>query len=270
MPPEQPIQPPVTPSPGQTPQPVSTLSRPAQLVPSATSTAPPPQSGPPSAPPDQYDGNQPIWRRVLGFFISWILIPGLLVFIVHNFVFQAWYVEGLSMQPTFQNSDYLIVSKLETSWHKLTGTSDKLNLERGQVVIFKPPTTEADIYYIKRVIGLPGERVVVRGGVIRIFNDQEPNGFILNEPYTGNIALEGDLETKIGSGEVFVVGDNRNHDASQDSRVLGPIPMKRVVGTARLRLLPTSQFGVIAVPTYDTNAMPNLVTPTLEPELSAP
>lgn len=169
------------------------------------------------------------------------------------------------MQPTFQNGDYLIVSKLETTWRRLTNTGDKLDLHRGQVVIFKPPTTEAELYYIKRVIGLPGDRVVIRDGRITIYNNAHSNGLVLNETYIGDATIEGDVEANIGNGEVFVVGDNRHHDASLDSRILGPIPMKRIIGTANLRLLPTSQFGAINPPDY--NATP---TPLNSAEVTAP
>ena len=265
MPPESQPQP-LAPTPPPAPAPVSSLSSPQPLVQTPPPSPPIPPAPAPVTPPSGDDDVKPLWRRTLSFLVSWVLIPGLLVFIVHNFVFQAWYVEGESMQPTFHNGDYLIVSKLETTWHRLTNSSDKLDLHRGQVVIFKPPTTEAELFYIKRVIGLPGDRVVVSNGTIKIYNDSQPNGFTLDETYTGNVPIEGEDEAVIGAGEVYVVGDNRNHDASLDSRILGPIPTKRIVGTASLRLLPTSQFGGITAPNYDSTRAAS--TPSVE--LTAP
>lgn len=158
------------------------------------------------------------------------------------------------MEPTFSNGDYLIVSKWETSFKKLTNQANNISLQRGDVVIFNPPGYTGDIYFIKRVIALPGERVVVKDGYIRIYNAEQPNGFILNESYTDNIRLEGDVDRTITEGSIFVVGDNRNPNASHDSRAMGPIPMDHIIGTANLRLLPVSQFGQVEHPNYDSNS----------------
>lgn len=266
-----------TPSPataGPNQVPVSQLSQPVPLSqgvesePQATiipppnqapiSTTPAPTNPPAPEPVNNVDNNaeseeeveKPLWRRLVSFLISWVLIPAGLVFIVHNFIFQAWYVDGQSMEPTFQNGNYLIVSKFDVSWKKLTGQSSKLDIHRGQVLIFNPPDFPTDIYFIKRAIGLPGERVVIKNGTVTIFNNDHPTGVVLNESYIGNIALEGDVDTTVGEGEVFVLGDNRNPQASQDSRYFGPIPMNRMVGTASLRLLPVYEFGQLSPPQY--------------------
>ena len=213
-----------------------------------------PEPTPESQDDDSEPSGPPAWRRALGFIISWIVIPALLVLFVHNFVFQAWYVDGESMEPTFSNGDYLIVSKWETSYKKLTNQANNISLQRGDVVIFNPPGYTGDIYFIKRVIALPGERVVVKDGYIRIYNAEQPNGFILNESYTDNIRLEGDVDRTISEGSIFVVGDNRNPNASHDSRAMGPIPMDHIIGTANLRLLPVSQFGQVEHPKYNSSS----------------
>lgn len=229
-------------------------------------SSPPPSSPPPNQPPappnnqstqeadDSTDEEvgKPLWRRIVGFIIAWILVPLGLVFIVHNFIFQAWYVDGQSMEPTFQNSNYLIVSKFDVSWKKLTGQSSKLDIKRGDVIIFNPPNFPTDIYFIKRAIGLPGERIVIKDGTVTIFNSTNPSGVALSEDYVGNIALEGEIDTTVGEGEIFVLGDNRNPQASQDSRYFGPIPMRRIIGSAVLRLLPVYEFGQIQPPQYNT------------------
>jgi signal peptidase I len=193
---------------------------------------------------------KPLWRRIIGFLVSWVIIPAGLVFIVHNFIFQAWYVDGQSMEPTFQNGNYLIVSKFDVSWNKFTGQSSKININRGDVVIFNPPSFPDNIYFIKRAIGLPGERVVIRNGTVTIYNAAHPTGMLLDEAYIGDIQLEGDDDKTVNEGEIYVLGDNRNPQASQDSRYFGPIPKKLIIGTAALRLLPIYEFGVLDRPNY--------------------
>ncbi len=245
--------------------PVSDLSKPqpldihgaAQPSTPAQPTQAAPSSQPPAAPePDANDEptEKPVWRKALGFIVSWIAIPALLVLLVHNFIFQAWYVDGQSMEPTLQNGNYLIVSKFDTTLKKLTGQANKLNVRRGDVVIFNPPGYPTDIFFIKRAIGLPGETVSIKNGTVRIINDANPNGFVLNEPYVGNIPLEGDMEVPVPAGSVFVLGDNRHPNASQDSRYLGPIPMKQFIGIASLRLLPVNKLGPLGNPNYNSAA----------------
>lgn len=259
--------------------PVSQLSRPTPLsqgvesTPQATIIPPPDQAqaaSPPAATqPDalpveetdpsndvaddttEGDAEKPLWRRIINFLVSWVLIPAGLVLIVHNFIFQAWYVDGQSMEPTFQNGNYLIVSKFDVSWKKLTGQTSKLDLQRGNVVIFNPPNFPTDVYFIKRAIGLPGERVLIKNGTVTIFNNTNPTGMVLNEDYIGGVALEGDVDVTVGEGEVFVLGDNRHPQASQDSRYFGPIPISKVIGTTALRLLPVYEFGQISQPQYN-------------------
>lgn len=266
---------------GPTEVPISQLSKPTPLSEGVSSTPqatiiPPPapaqSAGQPqpqsvaeaqaeiateSQEPADSDGEEqekPLWRRIVNFLISWVLIPAGLVFIVHNFIFQAWYVDGQSMEPTFQNGNYLIVSKFDVSWKKLTGQSSNLDVQRGDVVIFNPPDFPNDIYFIKRAIGLPGERVVVKNGTVTIYNNTNPTGVVLTETYVGDIALEGDVDVTVNEGEVFVLGDNRNPQASQDSRYFGPIPMNRLIGTAALRLLPVYEFGQISNPQYNLSS----------------
>lgn len=261
--------------------PISQLSKPTPLSEGVSSTPqatiiPPPAPAQPAGPPqpqvlpeqtsdtsapqdsESSEGDEeqekPMWRRIVNFLVSWVLIPAGLVFIVHNFIFQAWYVDGQSMEPTFQNGNYLIVSKFDVSWKKLTGQSTNLDIQRGDVVIFNPPDFPTDIYFIKRAIGLPGERVVVKNGTVTIFNNANPTGVVLNEDYVGGVILEGDVDVTVDKGEIFVLGDNRNPQASQDSRYFGPIPMNRMIGTAALRLLPVYEFGQITHPQYNLAA----------------
>jgi signal peptidase I len=113
--------------------------------------------------------------------------------------------------------------------------------------VFKYPR-DLSQYFIKRVIGLPGEKVKVEDGKITIYNDQYPEGKLLDEAYLPNqgVTFGGEGITELGADEYFVLGDNRL--ASSDSRVWGVLPKNDIVGKAWLRVFPISSFGVIGSP----------------------
>lgn len=118
--------------------------------------------------------------------------------------------------------------------------------------MFKYPKDPSQ-YFIKRVIGLPGETVKIEQGHVVVINKQNPEGFVLKEPYLKNefqtlgvAGRQGSLT--LGSEEYFVLGDNRT--ASSDSRVWGVLPKEDIVGKAFLRVFPINEFGVIKTPTY--------------------
>lgn len=261
--PQNPQTPNVPPQAQAQPVVVADLTQPVPLTPSPNpaqnqTATPPAQAAPAPAAPNQdaaisEEPKKPSFvRKFIGFIASWIIVPGILVLFVHNFVFQAWYVDGQSMEPTFQNGDYLIVSKFESSYKRLTGQANNINITRGEVVIFNPPGYNTDIYFIKRAIGLPGDRVYINDGVVTIYNESYPNGLVLNEKYTGSVKLQAGPynNVTVPPGEIFFIGDNRNPEASQDSRFIGPVPKDHIIGTASLRLLPVSQFGTVNQPSY--------------------
>lgn len=184
----------------------------------------------------------------------------LLAFIfIRFYVFQPFTIEGASMEPSFYNNEYLIVDELSYNFSKP---------KRGDVVIFKHPEPACNnfisrsyfhrkffngpcVNYIKRVIGLPGETVVIKDGKIKIINDDSPNGFILKEDYTSdNIPTLGTLTVNIGKNEYFVLGDNRNANASSDSREWGPVPKSHIVGKAFVVLFPIDKFELVETPKY--------------------
>lgn len=136
------------------------------------------------------------------------------------------------MVPTFEDKNYLIIDEISYRFQKPA---------RGDVIVFHPPGHERGVYYIKRVIGLPGESVSIANGKITITNKEYPNGLALTEPYLKNLSYE-DLSRTLGEGEYFVMGDNR--PASSDSRAWGTLPEKNIVGRALIRLMPLSQIGV--------------------------
>jgi len=157
---------------------------------------------------------------------------------VRYFLVQPFIVVGASMQPSYYENEYLIIDELTYRFR---------DPERGETVVFHPPGNE-NLYYIKRVIGLPGETVEVRDGKMVIFNDEYPNGITLHETYLIE-ETEGAQRVQLGQDEYFLMGDNR--DESLDSRKIGPIPFKNITGRVWIRGLPLDQVGILEMPTYN-------------------
>lgn len=169
---------------------------------------------------------------------------------IRFFIAAPYLVSGASMEPTFDNFDYLITDRL---------SYDFMAPERGDVVVFCLPHSgecsvakrllnkewQAPRTLIKRVIGLPGETVSVSGGEVRIINAANPEGFILDEPYLDpdNIGGPSGTVTSLGEGEYFVLGDNRR--VSSDSRVWGVLPKENIVGHVLVRLFPLTSIGIL-------------------------
>lgn len=166
----------------------------------------------------------------------------LTAFILNIFVFQSYEVDGQSMQPTLHNADRLIILKAPRTLASIT-RNDYIP-ERGEIIVFHKPNGEPE-QLIKRVIGLPGDRVVVKNEKITIYNDTNPDGFNPDEADYGKdlSPTYGNVDAEVGEGEVFVVGDNRIPGASLDSRSsLGNIPASAIVGKLILRYLPVSDY----------------------------
>jgi signal peptidase I len=152
------------------------------------------------------------------------------------------------MIKTYQNGNYLIVNEISYRFEQPT---------RGQVIVLKaPPKALAlqqvpltkTVYYIKRIIGLPGETVEINGDQVKIYNKENPAGFVLNEPYIyiNNLvpSLFSNLKLKItlNAGEYFVMGDNRHN--SSDSRLWGVLPKQNIVGESYVRLFPFNEISI--------------------------
>lgn len=168
--------------------------------------------------------------------VSWILIPGALVLVLHFYVFSAYHVVGTSMIPTLQNSDYLIVSKVERTGSLLT--HDPYIPKREQVIVFHYPK-QPDLDFVKRVIALPGERVTVKNCAVTVYNREHPEGFSPdNSHLTEGGCTEGNINTVVPNDNIFVLGDNRTPGGSSDSREWGFLPSNDIVGNAVLRLYP--------------------------------
>jgi signal peptidase I len=136
------------------------------------------------------------------------------------------------MLPTFSDGEYLIVDELSYRLH---------DPKRGDVIIFKYPKDPSK-YFIKRIIGLPGEKIAIEGKKIIITNSEHPDGLMLTEPYINN-GTESHLSVTLGEGEYFVLGDNRS--ASSDSRVWGSVPKKLIIGRALIRLTPIREISIL-------------------------
>lgn len=165
-----------------------------------------------------------------------VAIAVVAVFLIRTFIAQPFLVSGASMEPNFYDGDYLLVDELTYRFRKP---------ERGEVIIFRYPQ-ESSSYFIKRIIGLPGEKVVIEDGVVKIITGNETK--ILDEVY---VLRKGEIdyfEKTLASNEYFVMGDNRNF--SFDSRTWGPLPETNIIGLVRLRLWPLTQVMAFSAPVY--------------------
>lgn len=170
------------------------------------------------------------WKGLLKDLFTLVLLIVVVVIPIRLFIISPFVVDGESMHPTFKNLDYLVIDEL------LYNFKDPA---RGDVVVFRYPTNPS-VFYIKRVIGLPGEAVSINHGVVTIIS---PSGekLRLDEPYIVNEDATYTRDFSLNPGEYFVMGDNRPN--SSDSRFWGALPRKNIIGRADLRLLPIGSSG---------------------------
>ena len=167
--------------------------------------------------------------------VAEVVVLAIILYFGISFAVQAVHVEGLSMYATLDDNDYLIADKIDYRLHPP---------QRGDIIILRPPTDNSKDF-IKRVIALPGEKLLIRDGIVYI------NGHKLDEPYLPEAwtTLNNPAPWSVGDGAVipandyFVMGDNRNR--SQDSRIFGPIGRDRIDGRAWFRIWPLDHFGNI-------------------------
>lgn len=155
------------------------------------------------------------------------LLLATFIFVMVNTLTGRYEVQSISMEPTLHEGQYLIVSKISYWLHPP---------QRGDVVVLDPPDHRSVIPYIKRVVGLPGERVEIRDGRVWI------NGVALNEPYVSGPVLY-EEEFVLDEDEYLVLGDNRNN--SSDSHVWGTLPRENIVGKTVFRYWPPEKWGII-------------------------
>ena len=174
--------------------------------------------------------NNDFWGAV-GETVRFVVITLIIVVPFRLYVAQPFIVSGDSMVPTFHNGEYLIVDELSYNLR---------DPERGEVIVFRYPK-DTSKYFIKRVIGLPEEKIEVSRDEVRV-EDKEGKSVKLSESYIRGLSL---LETtfSLSEEEYFVLGDNRA--ASSDSRVWGAVKREHIVGRAFLRLLPVANAEVL-------------------------
>lgn len=179
------------------------------------------------------------WAKKFGLLIfevaKVVLISLAIILPIRMFLVQPFYVDGASMEPNFYQNEYLIIDEISYRFQ---------NPERGEVIIFKNPK-DTKYYFIKRVIGLPGETVEVRSGTVFI------NGQELTEPYIENLSTQSYEEYTLSEGQYFLLGDNRIN--SYDSRTFGPVDEKYIIGRVWFRGWPIDRINSFNLPEYNIN-----------------
>lgn len=165
--------------------------------------------------------------------------------LINLFLFRSFNVDGPSMEDTLHTGDRLIVNRLPVTWAHLQNQS--FIPSRGTIIVFKNPLFEngmKDEYVVKRVIGLPGDHVVVEAGKITVYNSEHPNGIDIDAEHPGALQpTDGQVDMIVPENELFVAGDHRQTGYSYDSRNgMGTIPFENVVGPVALRVYPFTQL----------------------------
>lgn len=200
---------------------------------------------------------------------SFIIIIVLGTLFLNTYIYRSYNVVGVSMENTLHNDDRVIVNRAAVSWAHFLG--QEYVPERGQIIVFvnedeklvaeykaagvKNPTTcnvpdgIKDQYIIKRVIAFPGERVTVKDGIMTIYNEEHPDGFVYDTIWRKSETdgpkqyTTGEVDMVVPAGELFVSGDNREGNNSWDSRNgLGTIPYCRIIGPVSFRLFPFNKI----------------------------
>lgn len=178
---------------------------------------------------------QPTGKSRLRLFIEnvlYIVTAVVLAMIVQQFIIRPFVVSGESMDPTLSSGDYLLIDEVS---YKIGEP------ERGDVVVFKAPP-EPTKYFIKRLIGLPGDTVTIHGSTVTITNTANPKGITLSEDFIIHDSSN-EMTVKVPEGQYFVMGDNRA--GSFDSRSWGMLPKENLRGRALLRLLPLKEIDYL-------------------------
>lgn len=195
---------------------------------------------------EEYGFKGVIWEIVkMVFWVVVIIVP------IRVFLIQPFFVQGASMEPNFEDKEYLIVNELgyKTTDIGFGSTGSDLftvkpfkELQRGDVVVFRYPKNPS-IFYIKRIIALPGEKIEISGGQIKISNSENPDGFVLDESayLSQSVQTSGEVNMTLGK-DYFVMGDNREY--SSDSRSWGPVPEADIMGKVVLRAWPLGKAKI--------------------------
>ncbi len=162
-------------------------------------------------------------KEVFGIFF----VAFLSVFLIHQFLAQPFLVQGASMEPNFKNGGYLLVDRISYRFKEP---------EKGDVIIFRYPQNRS-LFYIKRIIGLPGEKIEIKGGDLFVNNNLLEEEYLKPGTETSFFSVDKFI---LGKDQYFVLGDNRPF--SFDSRRWGPINEKDIIGVVRVRFWPRLSF----------------------------
>lgn len=194
------------------------------------------EGGMPSAPREWFKGAGVVILE----FVKIAVLAAITIGAVRYFVFKPFIVHGASMVPNFYENEYLIIDEISYRFKEP---------QRGDIVVTRNPDKN-DEFFLKRVIGLPGEHLIVNDGKVRIATDKNPDGATLEENYLPSREFTpGSVDITLGLDELYVMGDNR--DASLDSRVFGPLKRSLVVGKVLLRGWPFDRAQRFSVPEYN-------------------
>lgn len=166
-----------------------------------------------------------------------VIIALIIVVPIRYFLFQPFFVKGQSMEPNFENGDYLIIDEIS---YRLREP------QRGEVVVFKYPNDPSQ-RYIKRIVALPEEKIEIKEGQVIIYN-LEGKRVLEESDYLSSVFTPGTVSLTLAEDEYYVLGDNRS--SSADSRRWGPLPKENIVGRAFIRAWPLAALAKIEVPSY--------------------
>lgn len=173
-------------------------------------------------------------------FIKIAVLAGLTIVLVRYFLFKPFYVKGESMEPSFLDHEYLIIDEITYRFNEPA---------RGDVIVFKYPENPKE-YFLKRIIGLPGERVKITAGQVFVYNTEHPEGWAVNESYIPkDIYTAGEKIVTLGPDQYYVMGDNRAN--SFDSRRFGPVDRNLIVGRVWFRGWPLNRMQTFSSPAFN-------------------
>jgi len=189
----------------------------------------------------------PLLKKLGQFFLDTIqaIVMALSIFIiVYLFLFQPHQVKGSSMYVSFEDGEFLLTDKISYRFHSPA---------RGDVIVFKAPKTEPcseiECEYIKRIIGMPGDRVMVFKGKVYVNGQPLWETYLSSEMVTSaGLAMPEGQEITVPENYYLAMGDNRTH--SRDGREFGPIPRQSIVGRAFFRYWPIDRIGIVNHPNF--------------------
>lgn len=176
----------------------------------------------------------------IGELLRVVVISLAIILPIRYFLVQPFYVKGASMEPNFYDHEYLVIDEISYRFR---------DPQRGEIVVFRYPADPSQ-FFIKRVIGLPGETLEINNAEVRIRNEQYPGGLKLGEPYLeGGTPAYGQDTAALGPDEYYLLGDNRA--SSLDSRQFGSLRRDLIIGRVWIRGWPFDRIGIFSAPEYE-------------------